>query len=67
MRVKINGKSGEFLEPKLSLYQLMERLNIPSEGLAVAVNFEVIRQSEWKSTFLRDDDQVEIVRARQGG
>ena len=36
-------------------------------GVAAAVNDRVVPRSTWASVVLRDDDQVEIVSAVQGG
>ena len=38
-----------------------------ARGVAVAVNDEVVRRSNWQSFLLSPDDRVEIVTARQGG
>jgi sulfur carrier protein len=37
------------------------------KGVAVAVNGEVVPRSEWATTALRDDDEVEVVTGKQGG
>ncbi len=37
------------------------------KGIAVAVNDEVVRSSEWDAATLRDGDRVEVITARQGG
>jgi sulfur carrier protein len=39
----------------------------PSRGLAVAVDGEVVPRGEWAATTLRDGQQVEVLRAVQGG
>jgi sulfur carrier protein len=36
-------------------------------GIAAAVNGEVVPRSAWAGSPLRDDDQVEVVTAVQGG
>ena len=36
-------------------------------GVAVAVDGEVVRRAEWEQTRLRPDQNVEVVRAAQGG
>ncbi len=38
-----------------------------SRGVAVAVDGEVVRRAEWGKTKLRSDQNVEVVRAVQGG
>ena len=37
------------------------------DGIAVAVNSEVVPRSEWSTTILRPGDRVEIVTAAAGG
>ena len=37
------------------------------KGIAVAVNDEVIRKSDWATAALEDGDRVEVITARQGG
>lgn len=37
------------------------------KGIAVAVNDEVIRKSDWASAALQEGDRVEVITARQGG
>jgi sulfur carrier protein len=38
-----------------------------ARGVAVAINGTVVPRAAWSSTRLSAGDQVEIVRARQGG
>jgi sulfur carrier protein len=38
-----------------------------SRGVAVAVDGEVVRRAEWGKTKLQSDQNVEVVRAVQGG
>lgn len=38
-----------------------------ASGVAVALNDEVVRRSEWPTTTLEAGDRVEIVTATQGG
>lgn len=37
------------------------------KGVAVAVNDEVVRKSDWDTTRLHEGDRVEVITARQGG
>ncbi len=51
-----------------SLQQLLTQvLNMPVEGLAVAVNQDVIPQSRWTDHLLQPGDKVMLIRATQGG
>lgn len=68
MKVKVNGKLQEFLEP-LSLIELLKQFQIDenTEGVAVAVDEELVLKGNWKNFVLADGQSVEIVWARQGG
>ncbi|MDQ7040250.1 MAG: sulfur carrier protein ThiS [Rhodothermus sp.] len=49
---------------------LLRHLAIDPEGargIAVAVNEEVVRRSQWAAVQLQPGDRVEVVTARQGG
>jgi len=37
------------------------------QGIAVAVNGEVIFSSQWREFFLKEKDQVEVIAPFQGG
>jgi sulfur carrier protein len=37
------------------------------EGIAVAINDEVVSRTGWSTITLTDDDRVEVVQAVQGG
>ncbi|MEN3041166.1 MAG: sulfur carrier protein ThiS [Bacteroidia bacterium] len=68
MRIQLNGEP-IILTQGVSIESLLKQLNIDSQrvGIAVAVNRRVIPRSQWKDTILSEDDQVELVYARQGG
>ena len=66
MRIQINGEvhtvaSGETLE------SLVLALALPSEGVALALNRQVVPRREWRNRALSEDDRIEIVRAVGGG
>jgi sulfur carrier protein len=63
--IRVNGEEQAFVEE--SVGELLERLSIESRGVAVALNAEVVRRSEWSSTRIRDSDVIEIVTAVAGG
>ena len=66
MRVYVNGETRE-LQGNPSLAELIEHLDLPIARIAVEVNREVVRRSEWATMMLRDDDKVEIVHFVGGG
>lgn len=68
IKITVNGKIEEFLEnvtllDLLSYYQITE----DTEGVAVAVDENLVLKCHWKDFQLLDGNKVEIVWARQGG
>ncbi len=66
MRVFVNGESRE-VQGNPSLAELINQLDLPAARIAVELNREVVRRSEWGGTMLRDDDRIEIVHFVGGG
>jgi thiamine biosynthesis protein ThiS len=66
MRVYVNGESRD-LSGSPSLSELITQLDLPATRIAVELNREVVRRSDWSGTMLREDDRVEIVHFVGGG
>jgi thiamine biosynthesis protein ThiS len=66
MRVYVNGDSREFSGTS-SLAELITQLDLPATRIAVELNREVVRRSDWSGTMLHEDDRVEIVHFVGGG
>ena len=62
MNITVNGETRE-VQSRTTLQVLVDN----PQGMAIALNGEVIRTSDWGHTTLTDNDAVEIVTARQGG
>ena len=67
MRATINGDVQELDAPK-TIAALVEEITGSAEqrGVAVARNGEIVRRDAWSET-IQDGDEIEIVRAVQGG
>ena len=67
MRVTVNGDGVE-LEPRKTIAALVQEITgTPDQrGVAVARNGEIVRRDEWTQP-VEDGDELEIVRAVQGG
>jgi thiamine biosynthesis protein ThiS len=65
MKVFVNGELRE-LEIS-SLAELITELDLPLARIAIELNREVVRRSEWGSTMLKDEDRIEIVHFVGGG
>ena len=68
MNIRVNGEKKE-VRHNLNVYDLLIalELNPTQAGIAVAVNREVIPKTEWQRTKLLEGNEVEIIRAVQGG
>ena len=66
MRVFVNGDLKEF-SSALTLAELIAQLDLPRARIAIELNREVVRRSDWGSTMLKDEDRIEIVHFVGGG
>ena len=66
MRVFVNGDEREF-GSGISLGELITLLDLPASRIAIELNREVVRRSDWGGTMLSDDDRIEIVHFVGGG
>ena len=68
MNIRVNGEE-KTVSLNLNVHDLLIALEMdPTQaGIAVAVDREVIPKTEWQATELRENSEVEIIRAVQGG
>ena len=68
MELNINQKTKTFDQAQLSIQALLD-IEMPDtqNGIAVAINQEVIPKSDWENTWLDSSQQILIIRATQGG
>lgn len=66
MKVFVNGDLREFSNP-LTLGELITQLELPATRIAIELNRDVVRRSDWDSTMLKDEDRIEIVHFVGGG
>lgn len=50
-----------------NILQLLNQINSPQDGIAVAVNNTIISKNSWESKTLLENDNVLIIQATQGG
>jgi sulfur carrier protein len=65
--IKVNGKSEPLAAGTLDALLAEKAVDTSQRGIAVALNGAVVPRTAWPKTQLRAGDNVEIVRARQGG
>ena len=66
MNVLVNGEPTE-LAPGATVESVLETLDVPARGVAVAVDAEVVPRGEWSAKELDEGARVEVLRAIQGG
>ena len=68
MKIRVNGEVKE-VRLNINVYDLLIALELEpiQAGIAVAVDREVIPKAAWQETKLRENSDVEIIRAVQGG
>jgi sulfur carrier protein len=66
MEVKLNDKSYE-VASGTTLEQFVNSLNLPMQGIAVAIDYEVVPRREWAETLLTDGISLMLIQAVSGG
>ena len=65
--IRINGMEEELSVSTLAALLEEKAVDTRQRGIAVAVNGAIVPRAAWPDTRLRAGDNIEIVRARQGG
>ena len=65
MKIRLNGEDKETRAGTVA--ELLRELQAPETGVAVALNGAVVRRTEHNDTPLQEGDEVEVIRAVQGG
>ena len=66
MQIRLNGEAKE-VDEGTTLQALVEQLALAPDRLAVELNYEVVRRSEWPRVTLSEGDRVEVVHFVGGG
>ena len=65
--IRINGQPEPLIVATLAALLEEKAVDTHQRGIAVAVNGAIVPRAAWPDTKLRAGDNIEIVRARQGG
>jgi sulfur carrier protein len=65
--IRVNGRDEPLTAATLAVLLEEKTVDTGQRGIAVAVNGSIVPRASWPQTRLRPGDEVEIVRARQGG
>lgn len=66
MQVLINGETRN-IESELNLFELLKKLELPTERIAIELNKNVIRKKDWETINISDADKIEIIHFVGGG
>lgn len=66
MEVTVNNKLYA-VQQGTTIAALLQFIQLPDKGLAVAINREVIPKPAWPQHLLQTADSITIIRATQGG
>ena len=68
MKIKLNGEIQDINVMKSLDDFIKSYMNgKEAKGIAVALNSTIVPKQKWKETVLRENDDVEVVHAVQGG
>ena len=64
--IEVNGEAHRVPAP-ITLRELLGLLELPDQGIALAVNRSVVPRQQWAERQVAGSDRIEIVRAIGGG
>ena len=68
MKIILNGNEKDVNDGANLLDLLLQsKISNDKQGVAVAINEDVISRKEWKQIKLKQNDRIEIIQAVQGG
>ncbi|NDV64444.1 sulfur carrier protein ThiS [Bacteroides sp. 224] len=66
MTIQLNNKPYK-IEVGTTLISFIESLEIKPQGIAIAINYEVIPKELWETTILSNDMELMLIHAVSGG
>ncbi len=68
MQIYINGEARQMPDEVMTVAEVIDVLDVETtDGMAIAVNEQVVPGSQWSKTRVDDGDDIEVIRATQGG
>lgn len=65
MKISVNNK--ETVTEARNIADLAVELELPSDGIAIAVDNKMVKRSEWENSTLEENAKVLIIKAACGG
>ena len=66
MRIRVNDQPVD-VAASITIEQLLQQLEQQKQGVALAINQQIVSRSEWTTHSLKDGDQITLIRATAGG
>lgn len=66
MKLLVNNKETELTQGN-SIASLAQQLELPRQGVAIALHNRMIPRAEWEHTVLKEGDSLVIIKAACGG
>lgn len=66
MNITLNGKKAEFEKP-VTLIELLELKGLEQEKVIIEYNYDILMRDDWKTTVLKENDNIEVLRFVGGG
>ncbi len=67
LKIKVNDKDYEFESENLNIDDLLTKLSILKEGIAVCVNGDIVRKAKYGEFLVKDGDRIDIITMVGGG
>ncbi|MCX7944269.1 MAG: sulfur carrier protein ThiS [Deltaproteobacteria bacterium] len=67
INIVLNGREFVFESGVLNIIELLNKLGIKPEGIAVCVNEEIVKKKDYFDYFLEEGDKVDIITMVGGG
>jgi len=66
IKIQVNNTE-KLVEESITISELLSNLNQAEQGIAIAINNQVIFKKDWTNTCLKLNDKLLIIQATQGG
>lgn len=66
MKLLVNNKETELTQGQ-TIAALAQQLELPAQGVAIALHNHMVPRTEWEHTVLKEGDSLVIIKAACGG
>lgn len=66
MQIIVNGETKK-IESEINLCELLKKLDLPTDRIAIELNKSVVRKKDWEAVKVADSDKIEIIHFVGGG